>query len=115
MNPTPPSPDPKFLIKSMQYVSVLAELFNCTIDLMFCEFDLSYYSRLDVSEESFSKGDGFSMVDYVPISPTDLIELKGLGPRAMLHQIQTISKGRHCIVTTRGEAEWAERVFYPHT
>lgn len=115
MNPAPPPPDPELLIKSMQYVNVLAELLNCAIDLMFCDLDLNHYARLDVSEESFSTGDGFSMVDYVPISPTDLIELKKLAPRAMLHQIQTISKGRHCIVTTRGKAAWAERVFYPHT
>ena len=115
MNPTPPMPDPELLINSMYHVSLLADQSNYTINLMVCGFDSSLYTRLDVDEENFFTGDGFSMSDYVPISPADLVDLIKLDPRSKLHQIQSFSKGRHCIVTTRGEAAWAERVFYPHT
>ncbi|MES2923881.1 MAG: hypothetical protein V4819_20170 [Verrucomicrobiota bacterium] len=115
MNPDPLLPDPELLIKSMKHVSLLEKHTHYTIDLMVCGLDLNLYARLDVDEDDFYTGDGFSMSDYVPISAADLVDLKELSSCSMLRHIQTISKGRHCIVTSRWEAAWVERVFYPHT
>ncbi|RYD61911.1 MAG: hypothetical protein EOP83_15915 [Verrucomicrobiaceae bacterium] len=93
----------------------MADGIRYDMKLVVCPANSHLYVRIKVEEEMFCEDDGFTMIDYVPISPGELVDLKTRASLEMLDRIQELSIGRTCIATTRGAAQWMDRVFYPHT
>ncbi len=114
-DPAPVMPDPAMVAGTMRPITHLAQDPDFSICLMTCDFNLQLYARLRVEEKHFNDELDFTMVDYVPLTPSELNGLLGKKADEMLRQIEKISKGKDCITTTRGVFRWTEGVFYPHT
>jgi hypothetical protein len=76
---------------------------------------LPSFQGLRVEQKHSNEDLDFTMVDYVPLTPSELNGLIGKEPDEILRQIEKISKEKDCITTTRGVFRWAGCVFYPHT
>lgn len=112
----PPKPDAEVFLNSMRQICELVFDSQFDIKLVVCDLNSRLYARIRVSEEMFPEDHGFTMIDYVPLTPADFPALIGLKDRDMLLRLQKISKGRDGIHTTRGKACWSNfGVFYPHT
>ena len=111
----PARPDPNPVAETMRQILVLADGYDFTISLATCDFDARLYARLRVEEKHFNEDLDFTMIDYVPLTTSELNRLVGMEPNAMLRQIETISKGKDCITSTRGVLRWTDSVWYPHT
>jgi hypothetical protein len=114
-DPAPDRPDPKCVADTMRQFLLLADGYDFTINLATCDFDSRLYAHLLVEEKHFNEDLDFTMIDYVPLTTSELNGLVGMEADAMLRRIETISKGKDCITSTRGVFRWAGNVWYPHT
>ena len=104
---------PELLEQSMRYVMNLDKGFDYTIDINFCDLNSSFYVYI-VAEQNFFNDDlSFTARDYVPVSLGELLKLKWMPKTATLREIEALSKGRECLLTSRGSTVVSSSVYYP--